>query len=121
MAHGERGARWARVLPGSARRRTPPGRSHVARRLVDLVRRARRLASERDRLVESLAEEWTEALRGLSLSATDLEELWAGLTEEAIRRAGQAPGTWSPEAWRQETQEVISRVRERVEAALGRH
>lgn len=91
----------------------------MARRLADLVRRARRLATERDRLVDSLAEEWTEALRGLRLSAADLDELWAGLTEEAIRRAGQAPGTWSPEAWRRETQEVIAQVRERVEAALG--
>jgi hypothetical protein len=88
-------------------------------RLADLVRKARRLAAERDRLVESLAAEWTRALRGQSLSPEDLEELWAGLTEEAVRRGGRgAAGTWTPQAWRREAQEVIARVREKVEAAL---
>lgn len=87
-------------------------------RLADLVRKARRLAAERDRLVEALAVEWVRALRGQNLSQTDLDELWAGLTEEAVRRAGQNPGSWPRQAWRREAQEIVARVRERVEAAL---
>lgn len=91
----------------------------MAPRLADLVRKARRLAAERDRLIESLATEWSRALRGQDLSPADLDELWAGLTEDAVRRAGQAQGAkWTAQAWRRETQEVIARVRERVEAAL---
>ncbi len=92
----------------------------MAPRLADLVRKARRLAAERDRLIESLAVEWARALRGQGLSRADLDELWAGLTEDAVRHAGQAQGAkWSAQAWRRETQEVIARVRERVEATLG--
>jgi hypothetical protein len=96
----------------------------VAPRLADLVRKARRLAAERDRLIEGLAVEWARALRGQSFSAADLDELWAGLTEDAVRRAGQSPevgegGTVTAQAWRRETQEVIARLREKVEAELG--
>jgi hypothetical protein len=92
----------------------------VSPRLADLVRKARRLAAERDRLVESLAAEWTRALRGQRLSEADLEELWAGLTEEAVRRAGRMrDGRWTAQAWRRETQEIVARVRERVEEELG--
>ena len=58
-------------------------------RLADLIRRARRLAAERDRLVESLAADWARALRGQRLSATDLDELWAGLPRR--RCAAAAP------------------------------
>lgn len=88
-------------------------------RLADLIRRARRLASERDRLIEALADDWTRALRGQRLSASDLDELWAGLTEEAVRRGGvAAEGRWTAQAWRAEAQEVIGRVRAKVEAAL---
>lgn len=88
-------------------------------RIADLVRRARRLATERDRLIESLAAEWARALHGQRLSASDLEELWAGLTEEAVRRAVRtSDGARAPAVWRREAQEVIARVRERVEAAL---
>jgi hypothetical protein len=88
-------------------------------RLADLIRRARRLATERDRLVDSLAADWARALRGQRLSATDLDELWAGLTEEAVRRGSvAAEGKWTPQAWRAEAQEVIARVRAKVEAAL---
>jgi hypothetical protein len=88
-------------------------------RLADLIRRARRLAAERDRLVESLAADWTRALRGQQLSASDLDELWAGLTEEAVRRGGiGGEGRWTTAAWRAEAQEVIGRVRAKVEAAL---
>jgi hypothetical protein len=86
----------------------------VPSRLADLIRRARRLASERDRLIEALAADWVRALRGQRLSASDLEELWAGLTEEAVRRGGGAgEGRWTAQAWRAEAQEVIGRVRER--------
>ncbi|PYM25494.1 MAG: hypothetical protein DMD78_06425 [Candidatus Rokuibacteriota bacterium] len=88
-------------------------------RLADLIRRARRLAAERDRLVDALAADWARALRGQRLSATDLDELWAGLTEEAVRRGGAAgDGRWTAQAWRAEAQEVIARVRAKVEAAL---
>ncbi len=96
-------------------------------RLADLVRKARRLAAERDRLVDSLATEWARALRGHRLSAADLDEFWAGLSEEAVRRAGRASdgragdGRWSQQAWRREAQEIVARVRERVEAVLREH
>jgi hypothetical protein len=91
----------------------------VPSRLADLIRRARRLASERDRLIEALATDWTRALRGQRLSPSDLDELWAGLTEEAVRRGGVVgAGRWTAQAWRAEAQEVISRVRSKVEAAL---
>jgi hypothetical protein len=91
----------------------------VPSRLADLIRRARRLAAERDRLIEGLAAEWTRALRGQRLTSSDLDELWAGLTEEAVRRGGMAgEGRWTAQAWRAETQEVIGRVRAKVEAAL---
>jgi len=91
----------------------------MAPRIADLVRKARRLASERDRLIDSLSEEWTRALRGQGLSRTDLDELWAALAEDAIRRGGRVTGPWNAHAWRREAQEVVVRVREKVEAALG--
>src|SRR2546425_1166415 len=70
-------------------------------RLADLIRKARRLAAERDRLIEELAAEWTHALRGQGLSPADLDELWAGLVEDAVRRGRRARsrpcrrGSWS--------------------------
>lgn len=92
----------------------------MASKLADLIRRARRLAAERDRLIDALAAEWARALRGQGLTPSDLDEFWAGLTEEAVRRAGRSSeGSWSPPAWRAETQEVIARVRKKVEAALS--
>lgn len=91
----------------------------MASRLADLVRRARRLAAERDRMIEALAAEWARALRGQRLSRADLEEFWAGLIEDAVRRARQTGETpWPPQAWHREVQVVIARVREKVEAAL---
>ena len=88
-------------------------------RLADLVRRARRLSAERDRMVDAVATEWARALRGQRLTATDLDELWAALTEDALRQAVPGEGKWSAQAWRQETREIIARVREKVEASLG--
>ena len=91
----------------------------MASRLADLIRKARRLASERDRLIESLAAEWSHALSGQGLSATDFDELWAGLTEEVVRRGGvSGDSRWTAQAWRAEAQEVIGRVRAKVEASL---
>jgi len=87
-------------------------------RLADLVRRARRLSAERDRMIDAVAGEWARALRGQRLTATDLDELWAALTEDALRQTVPGDGKWSAQAWRQETREVIARVREKVEATL---
>ena len=70
--------------------------------------------------MESLAREWANALRGQGLSAEDLEELWAGLAEEAVRRLQRsADGRWPLEALRQEAAAVIARVRARVIAELS--
>jgi len=92
----------------------------VAAKLAELIRRARRLAAERDRLIEAMAAEWTHALRGQQLSAADLEEFWAGLAEDAVRWGGSGKvGKWTGQAWRTEAQEVVARVREKVEASLN--
>jgi hypothetical protein len=90
-------------------------------RLPELVRRARRLAQERDRLVQELAREWSSALRGQGFSPRDLDELWAGLTEEAVRRLlrSDVAANVSTEAIRREANEVIARVKERVETELA--
>jgi hypothetical protein len=90
----------------------------MASRLADLIRRSRRLSAERDRLIDGVATEWTRALRGQRLTEADLDELWAALTEDALRQAVPDDGRWSTQAWRQETRDVIARVREKVEAAL---
>ena len=90
----------------------------MASRLSDLVRRARKLSAERDRMIEAVATEWTRALRGQRLTPNDLDELWAALTEDALRQAVPGDGRWTAQAWRQETREVIARVREKVEAKL---
>lgn len=89
-------------------------------RLPELIKRARRLAHERDRLVEELAREWSGALRGQGFTARDLDELWAGLTEDAVRRMlREGRAGVGPEAVRREAHEIIARVRERVEAELA--
>jgi hypothetical protein len=90
----------------------------MASRLADLVRRARRLSAERDRLTDSVVTEWTRALRGQRLTPADMDELWAALTEDALRQRMPGDGKWTAQAWRQETREVIARVREKVEASL---
>ena len=51
--------------------------------------------------------------------AADLDELWAALTEDALRQRVPGDGKWTAQAWRQETREVIARVREKVEASLA--
>ena len=90
----------------------------MASRLADLIRRSRRLSAERDRLIDGVATEWTRALRGQRMTEADLDELWAALTEDALRQAVPDDGRWSTQVWRQETKDVIARVREKVEAAL---
>ena len=88
-------------------------------RLADLIRKARRLAAERDRLIDGLAQDWARALRGQGLSAADLDELWAGLMEDAVRRGNElVEGKWTVQAWRHEAKEVIARVRQKVEAEI---
>ena len=71
--------------------------------------------------MDALAADWARALRGQGLSAEDLDELWAGLTEEAVRRgaASVTARRFPAPAWRAETREVLARVRHKVEAALG--
>ncbi len=92
----------------------------MAPRLPELIKRARRLALERDRLVHELAREWTTALKGQGFSPRDLDELWAGLTEEAVRRLlKSAAGSVGAETLRREANEVIARVKERVETGLA--
>jgi len=89
-------------------------------KLPELVRRARRLAAQRDQLVQELAREWTRALRGQGFSAADLDELWAALTEEAVRRLLRTDArTVGGEAIRHEAREIIARVRARVESGLA--
>ncbi len=89
-------------------------------RLPELIKRARRLALERDRLVQELAREWTRALKGQGFSPKDLEELWAGLHEEAVRRLSRSrAGEAGAATIRREAHEVITRVKERVEALLA--
>jgi hypothetical protein len=92
----------------------------VAPRLPELIKRARRLALERDRLVQELARDWSSALKGQGFSPKDLEELWEGLTEEAVRRLLRSDmGSVGAAAVRREANEVITRVKERVEAFLA--
>ena len=89
-------------------------------RLAEMIKHARRLSAERDRLVHELAIEWTAALRGQGLSPHDLDELWAGLTEEAVRRLLRTEmAAAGREAVRREAQEIIARVKDRVEARLA--
>jgi len=92
----------------------------MAPRLPELVKRARRLATERDRLVQELAREWAKALRGQGFSARDIEELWAGLTEETVLRLLQTEARVAGgDAIRHEAREIIARVRARVESELA--
>ncbi len=91
----------------------------MAPRLPELIKRARRLALERDRLVQELARDWSTALKGQGFSPRDLEELWAGLSEEAVRRLLRSGGGVDAATVRREAHEVITRVKERVEALLA--
>ncbi|MBI4608090.1 MAG: hypothetical protein HY726_03675 [Candidatus Rokubacteria bacterium] len=88
--------------------------------LAELVRHARELSAERDRLVEGIANRWAEAFWGQPLSPADREELWAALAEEAVRALlKERPRQWASEAVRQEASEIIARVRARVERLLS--
>ncbi len=89
-------------------------------RLPELIKRARRLALDRDRLIQELARDWIAALKGQGFSPRDLDELWAGLTEEAVRRLAKgATRGAGADAIRREANEVIARVKERVESELA--
>jgi len=89
-------------------------------RLPELIKRARRLALDRDRLIQELARDWIAALKGRGFSPRDLDELWAGLTEEAVRRlAKESTQSAGAETIRREASEVIARVKERVEGELA--
>ena len=91
----------------------------MAPRLPELIKRARRLATERDRLVQELAREWSAALRGQGFSPRDLDELWAGLTEDAVRRLLRARAeSASPEAIRRESSSSLALVSAEVEDAF---
>lgn len=91
-----------------------------ASRIPDLIRRARRMSEQRDRLVASLARQWADALRGQGFSAQDLDELWAGLVEEAVRQLQRSgKGRWPLEAVRREAVGVVREVRERVTRELS--
>lgn len=91
----------------------------MASRLPELIGRARSLSAERDRLVEAVADRWAAALKGQPVSAGDLEQLWAGLTENVVREVlKNGRERWAPEAVRGEAAEVIARVRVRVERTL---
>ena len=50
------------------------------------------------------------------INPEDLDELWGGLTEDAVRRGQPADSKWTAQAWRAEAQEVIARVRAKVGA-----
>jgi hypothetical protein len=52
------------------------------------------------------------------LSPTDLEELWAGLVEDAVRRGRRRVRKWTAQAGVTKLG-VVARVRQKVEAALG--
>ena len=91
-------------------------------RLADLIRKARRLAAERDRLIDDLAAEWTHALAWAAAvgrpTSTSCGPGWSRTpcgeaAPDERRESGRA------QAWRHEAQEVMARVREKVEAALG--
>jgi len=92
----------------------------MAASLAELIRHARDLSAERDRLVEAVATRWAEVLRGQPVSPAEREELWAALAADAVRALlTERPRRWGGEAVRQEASEVIARVRARVEQVLG--
>ena len=71
-------------------------------------------------VVPGWARDWSSALKGQGFSPRDLEELWAGLTEEAVRRLLRSGGGGvDAPTVRREANEVITRVKERVEALLA--
>jgi hypothetical protein len=82
--------------------------------------KARRPRPSATGFVQELAREWTKALRGQGFSARDLDELWAGLTEETVRRLLQTEARVAGgDAIRHEAREIIARVRARVESELA--
>ena len=90
-------------------------------RLAELIKRARRLAAERDRLVQELAAEWARPCAASGCRP----RIWKSCGPVSPRRpcARQLPparASGRPQAWRAEAHEVIARVKERVEVEAAR-
>ena len=88
-------------------------------RLEQLLGRARELAGERDRLINQVAQDWAQVLRGQPVSEQDLGVLLDGLTEEAVRRIRrEQKGQWSSQAIQKTASRVASLIRERLRQDL---
>jgi len=110
----------ARRPDGSRRTSSIPcgsscGTRRMPSRLADLIRKARRLAAERDRLIDGLAR------TGRAPSAARACRAPTSTSCGGARRGRRAPrpaggdSKWTPQAWRHETQDVVARLRKRVE------
>ena len=89
-------------------------------RLPELIKRARRSGPRPGPAHPGAGAGLDRRAQGQGFSPRDLEELWAGLTEEAVRRlAKESTQSASAETIRREANEVIARVRERVEGELA--
>ena len=92
----------------------------MAPRLPELVKRARRLAHERDRLVADLAREWSRgAARPGPHAARPRRAVGGPDRGGGAAAAGRSRVAARSEAMRVEAHEVITRVRERVEGELA--
>ena len=92
----------------------------MAPRLPELIKRARRLALDRDRLMQELARDWSRRAQGAGLLAAGPRRALGGLDRgsgaAAAKESTQSAGA---ETIRREANEVIARVRERVEGELA--